>query len=110
MGKEREVGSFFHLDKFFFVHLPFVHLNSSIVSFSECVDHFVDCAHFARYCDRPSFFFIMKSYCPRTCRYGLFYCERQKLSLSFRHCTEKDVGKDDESERDQEMEGDDDEE
>ncbi|GMT24891.1 hypothetical protein PFISCL1PPCAC_16188, partial [Pristionchus fissidentatus] len=54
----------------------------------KCVDHFVDCAHFARYCDRPSFFFIMKSYCPRTCR----------------HCTEKDATKDDESGRDEEFE------
>ncbi|GMR48482.1 hypothetical protein PMAYCL1PPCAC_18677 [Pristionchus mayeri] len=58
----------------------------------KCVDHFVDCAHFSRYCDRPSFFFIMKSYCPRTCR----------------HCTEKEMKKDEE--RDEEMEGEDEEE
>ncbi|PAV74656.1 hypothetical protein WR25_25653 [Diploscapter pachys] len=33
----------------------------------KCIDHFVDCPHFAQYCKRASFFFVMKSYCPLTC-------------------------------------------
>ncbi|KAL6740249.1 hypothetical protein Aduo_013622 [Ancylostoma duodenale] len=33
----------------------------------KCQDHFVDCPHFAQYCQRASFFFVMKSYCPLTC-------------------------------------------
>lgn len=33
----------------------------------ECIDHFSDCPHFKQYCQRASFFFVMKSYCPMTC-------------------------------------------
>ncbi|PIO58603.1 shTK domain protein, partial [Teladorsagia circumcincta] len=33
----------------------------------ECIDHFTDCPHFKQYCQRASFFFVMKSYCPLTC-------------------------------------------
>ncbi|CAI4228413.1 unnamed protein product [Auanema sp. JU1783] len=35
----------------------------------KCIDHFVDCPHFAQYCKRASFFFVMKSYCPFTCKH-----------------------------------------
>ncbi|CAI2352066.1 unnamed protein product [Caenorhabditis sp. 36 PRJEB53466] len=35
----------------------------------KCVDHFADCPHFAQYCTRASFFFVMKSYCPFTCKH-----------------------------------------
>lgn len=33
----------------------------------KCIDHFSDCPHFKQYCQRASFFFVMKSYCPMTC-------------------------------------------
>ncbi|XGW31971.1 hypothetical protein V3C99_010275 [Haemonchus contortus] len=33
----------------------------------RCIDHFSDCPHFKQYCQRASFFFVMKSYCPLTC-------------------------------------------
>ncbi|CAJ0602074.1 unnamed protein product [Cylicocyclus nassatus] len=33
----------------------------------KCHDHFADCPHFQQYCQRASFFFVMKSYCPLTC-------------------------------------------
>ncbi|VDO19425.1 unnamed protein product [Heligmosomoides polygyrus] len=33
----------------------------------QCIDHFSDCPHFKQYCQRASFFFVMKSYCPMTC-------------------------------------------
>ncbi|VDD90930.1 unnamed protein product [Enterobius vermicularis] len=35
----------------------------------HCQDHFADCPHFVQYCKRASFFFVMKSYCPRTCKH-----------------------------------------
>uniref|UniRef100_A0A158R4I3 Metalloendopeptidase n=1 Tax=Syphacia muris TaxID=451379 RepID=A0A158R4I3_9BILA len=35
----------------------------------NCHDHFSDCPHFVQYCKRASFFFVMKSYCPRTCKH-----------------------------------------
>ncbi|CAI5447483.1 unnamed protein product [Caenorhabditis angaria] len=35
----------------------------------KCVDHFADCPHFSQYCTRASFFFVMKSYCPFTCKH-----------------------------------------
>ncbi|KAL3068490.1 hypothetical protein niasHT_030781 [Heterodera trifolii] len=33
----------------------------------RCRDHFLDCPQFRDYCKRVSFYFIMRSYCPRTC-------------------------------------------
>jgi len=36
---------------------------------SPCRDHFPDCNHFKAYCHRPSFFFLMKSYCPLSCNH-----------------------------------------
>ncbi|CAD6192835.1 unnamed protein product [Caenorhabditis auriculariae] len=42
---------------------------STTSSTEKCVDHFVDCPHFAQYCKRASFFFVMKSYCPFTCQH-----------------------------------------
>ncbi|KAE9417170.1 hypothetical protein Angca_010266, partial [Angiostrongylus cantonensis] len=41
----------------------------------SCQDHFTDCLHFTQYCQRASFFFVMKTYCPQTCG----------------HCTELDI-------------------
>ena len=32
-----------------------------------CQDHFLDCPVFEEYCRKVSFFFVMKSYCSRTC-------------------------------------------
>ncbi|KAK6750078.1 hypothetical protein RB195_002208 [Necator americanus] len=40
---------------------------SVLTSKEKCQDHFVDCPHFSQYCQRASFFFVMKSYCPLTC-------------------------------------------
>lgn len=34
-----------------------------------CDDHFADCKMFEQYCKRASFYFVMKSYCPRTCKH-----------------------------------------
>ncbi|VDN57398.1 unnamed protein product [Dracunculus medinensis] len=35
--------------------------------FSECFDHFSDCKQFQENCNRPAFFFVMKTYCQLTC-------------------------------------------
>ncbi|CAB3409189.1 unnamed protein product [Caenorhabditis bovis] len=40
-----------------------------VVDDEKCVDHFADCPHFSQYCTRASFFFVMKSYCPFTCKH-----------------------------------------
>ncbi|CEF60175.2 Astacin-like metalloendopeptidase [Strongyloides ratti] len=34
-----------------------------------CQDHFIDCPVFKSYCKRPSFYYVMKSYCPFTCNH-----------------------------------------
>ncbi|VDM53232.1 unnamed protein product [Angiostrongylus costaricensis] len=47
-----------------------LHLSTSSLSvlhIAACQDHFTDCLHFTQYCQRASFFFVMKTYCPQTC-------------------------------------------
>uniref|UniRef100_A0A914WLM3 Metalloendopeptidase n=1 Tax=Plectus sambesii TaxID=2011161 RepID=A0A914WLM3_9BILA len=36
---------------------------------SSCQDRFLDCPYFHLYCERASFYFVMKSYCPLTCKH-----------------------------------------
>uniref|UniRef100_A0A914BVX0 Metalloendopeptidase n=1 Tax=Acrobeloides nanus TaxID=290746 RepID=A0A914BVX0_9BILA len=45
---------------------------------STCQDHFVDCPNFKEYCQKVSFFYVMKAYCPRTCN----HCQMEKVSLN----------------------------
>ncbi|CAO4372075.1 unnamed protein product [Caenorhabditis nigoni] len=49
--------------------IPQVGEKKPVDSGEKCVDHFADCPHFAQYCTRASFFFVMKSYCPFTCKH-----------------------------------------
>ncbi|TMS38902.1 hypothetical protein L596_005526 [Steinernema carpocapsae] len=39
------------------------------VNSAACRDHFPDCPHFKGHCHKASFFFVMKSYCPLTCKH-----------------------------------------
>uniref|UniRef100_A0A0K0DBH0 Metalloendopeptidase n=1 Tax=Angiostrongylus cantonensis TaxID=6313 RepID=A0A0K0DBH0_ANGCA len=58
-------------------HRTFPTTTTELVDVVEesCQDHFTDCLHFTQYCQRASFFFVMKTYCPQTCG----------------HCTELDI-------------------